>query len=119
MNVCVRYKVSHVVTARAAVTVIHPELGCLISCIELQKYSIILLYAEEGCSPGQQSTFSLNDTNKYTLFLTNTQRIMHHIFRCVSCTSLWMTMNVFTIIYGPQRIDYDDPLTFPLAPPAG
>ncbi|XP_026210098.1 serine/threonine/tyrosine-interacting-like protein 1 [Anabas testudineus] len=46
-----RYKESHVVTARAAVTVIHPELGCLISCIELQKYSIILLYAEEGCSP--------------------------------------------------------------------
>ncbi|XP_016892624.2 serine/threonine/tyrosine-interacting-like protein 1 isoform X2 [Cynoglossus semilaevis] len=46
-----RYKDSHVVTARAAVTVIHPELGCLISCIELQKYSIILLYAEEGCSP--------------------------------------------------------------------
>lgn len=56
MNVCVRYKDSHVVTARASVTVIHPELGCLISCIELQKYSIILLYAEEGCSPGQQST---------------------------------------------------------------
>ncbi|XP_069000565.1 serine/threonine/tyrosine-interacting-like protein 1 [Embiotoca jacksoni] len=46
-----RYKDSHVVTARAAVTVIHPELGCLISCIDLQKYSIILLYAEEGCSP--------------------------------------------------------------------
>ncbi|TKS85786.1 putative rhodanese domain-containing dual specificity protein phosphatase [Collichthys lucidus] len=46
-----RYKESHVVTARAAVTVIHPDLGCLISCIELQKYSIILLYAEEGCSP--------------------------------------------------------------------
>ncbi|KAJ0004661.1 hypothetical protein NQD34_010875 [Periophthalmus magnuspinnatus] len=43
-----RYKDSHVVTARASVTVIHPELGCLISCIELQKYSIILLYAEEG-----------------------------------------------------------------------
>lgn len=54
---CVRYKESHVVTARAAVTVIHPELGCLISCVELQKYSIILLYAEEGCSPGQQSQF--------------------------------------------------------------
>lgn len=53
-----RYKDSHVVTARAAVTVIHPELGCLISCIELQKYSIILLYAEEGCSPGQQVTYS-------------------------------------------------------------
>lgn len=52
---CVRYQDSHVVTARASVTVIHPELGCLISCIELQKYSIILLYAEEGCSPGQQS----------------------------------------------------------------
>ncbi|XP_068424753.1 serine/threonine/tyrosine-interacting-like protein 1 [Clinocottus analis] len=46
-----RYEESHVVTARAAVTVIHPVLGCLISCIELQKYSIILLYAEEGCSP--------------------------------------------------------------------
>ncbi|KAM3606825.1 uncharacterized protein V6R79_024034 [Siganus canaliculatus] len=46
-----RYKESHVVTARAAVTVIHPQLGCLISSIELQKYSIILLYAEEGCSP--------------------------------------------------------------------
>uniref|UniRef100_A0A3Q3FZN6 protein-tyrosine-phosphatase n=1 Tax=Labrus bergylta TaxID=56723 RepID=A0A3Q3FZN6_9LABR len=46
-----RYMDSHMVTARAAVTVIHPELGCLISCIELQKYSIILLYAEEGCSP--------------------------------------------------------------------
>ncbi|KAM8738027.1 serine/threonine/tyrosine-interacting-like protein 1 [Acanthopagrus schlegelii] len=46
-----RYKESHLVTARAAVTVIHPQLGCLISSIELQKYSIILLYAEEGCSP--------------------------------------------------------------------
>ncbi|XP_028325156.1 serine/threonine/tyrosine-interacting-like protein 1 isoform X2 [Gouania willdenowi] len=46
-----RYKENHVVTARAAVTIIHPELGCLISCIELQKYTIILLYAEEGCSP--------------------------------------------------------------------
>ncbi|KAL7382926.1 hypothetical protein ABVT39_001665 [Epinephelus coioides] len=46
-----RYKDSHLVTARAAVTVIHPVLGCLISCVELQKYSIILLYAEEGCSP--------------------------------------------------------------------
>ncbi|KAK9541382.1 hypothetical protein VZT92_001428 [Zoarces viviparus] len=46
-----RYEDSHVVTARAAVTVIHPALGCLISCIELQKYYIILLYAEEGCSP--------------------------------------------------------------------
>ncbi|KAK5854220.1 hypothetical protein PBY51_015310 [Eleginops maclovinus] len=46
-----RYEDSHVVTARAAVTVIHPVLGCLISCVELQKYSIILLYAEEGCSP--------------------------------------------------------------------
>lgn len=46
-----RYKESHVVTARAAATVIHPQLGCLISSIELQKYSIILLYAEEGCSP--------------------------------------------------------------------
>ncbi|XP_059215557.1 serine/threonine/tyrosine-interacting-like protein 1 [Centropristis striata] len=45
------YKDSHLVTARAAVTVIHPVLGCLVSCIELQKYSIILLYAEEGCSP--------------------------------------------------------------------
>ncbi|KAL3050512.1 hypothetical protein OYC64_012527 [Pagothenia borchgrevinki] len=48
-----RYEDSHVVTARAAVTVIHPVLGCLISCIELQKYSVILLYAEDGCSPGQ------------------------------------------------------------------
>ncbi|KAK7901889.1 hypothetical protein WMY93_018658 [Mugilogobius chulae] len=46
-----RYKDSHVVTARASVTVIHPELGCLISCIDLQKYSVILLYAEEGSSP--------------------------------------------------------------------
>ncbi|KAG8000217.1 putative rhodanese domain-containing dual specificity protein phosphatase, partial [Nibea albiflora] len=53
-----RYKESHVVTARAAVTVIHPDLGCLISCIELQKYSIILLYAEEGCSPGGFSAFN-------------------------------------------------------------
>lgn len=51
--VCYRYKESHVVTARAAVTVIHPELGCLISSTELQNYSIILLYAEEGSSPGQ------------------------------------------------------------------
>lgn len=41
------------VTARAAVTVIHPELSCLISSTELQNYSIILLYAEEGSSPGQ------------------------------------------------------------------
>uniref|UniRef100_H3DI02 Serine/threonine/tyrosine interacting-like 1 n=2 Tax=Tetraodon nigroviridis TaxID=99883 RepID=H3DI02_TETNG len=41
-----RYKESHVVTARAAVTVIHPELGCLIGSLELQKFSIILLYAE-------------------------------------------------------------------------
>ncbi|KAA8583636.1 hypothetical protein FQN60_014844, partial [Etheostoma spectabile] len=31
-----RYEDSHVVTARASVTVIHPVLGCLISCIELQ-----------------------------------------------------------------------------------
>nr|XP_040034129.1 dual specificity protein phosphatase 2-like [Gasterosteus aculeatus aculeatus] len=46
-----RYEDSHVVTARAAVTVIHPVLGCLVSCVELQKYSTILLYAEEGCSP--------------------------------------------------------------------
>lgn len=53
MCVCYRYKESHVVTARAAVTVIHPELGCLISSTELQNYSIILLYAEEGSSPGQ------------------------------------------------------------------
>lgn len=43
------------VTARAAVTVIHPELGCLISSTELQNYSIILLYAEEGSSPGQNA----------------------------------------------------------------
>lgn len=53
--VCVRYKESHVVTARAAVTVIHPELGCLIGSLELQKFSIILLYAEVGSSPGQQT----------------------------------------------------------------
>ncbi|XP_075993316.1 serine/threonine/tyrosine-interacting-like protein 1 [Genypterus blacodes] len=46
-----RYKQSHVVTAQASVTLIHPALGCLISCTELQKFSIILLYAEEGCSP--------------------------------------------------------------------
>ncbi|XP_056902718.1 serine/threonine/tyrosine-interacting-like protein 1 isoform X2 [Takifugu flavidus] len=46
-----QYKESHVVTARAAVTVIHPELGCLIGSLELQKFSIILLYAEEGSSP--------------------------------------------------------------------
>lgn len=50
--VCVRYKESHVVTARAAVTVIHPELGCLISSTQLQNDSIILLYAEHGSSPG-------------------------------------------------------------------
>lgn len=53
---CYRYKESHVVTARAAVTVIHPELGCLISSTELQNYSIILLYAEEGSSPGQNTS---------------------------------------------------------------
>ena len=52
--VCVRYKESHVVTARAAATVVHPELGCLIGSLELQKFSIILLYAEVGSSPGQQ-----------------------------------------------------------------
>ncbi|XP_053730478.1 probable rhodanese domain-containing dual specificity protein phosphatase [Synchiropus splendidus] len=46
-----KYKENHMVTARACVTVIHPELGCLISGIELQKYSMILLYADEGCSP--------------------------------------------------------------------
>ncbi|KAM8859129.1 serine/threonine/tyrosine-interacting-like protein 1 isoform 2-T3 [Spinachia spinachia] len=46
-----RYEDNHVVTARAAVTVIHPVLGCLVSCVELQKYSTILLYAEQGCSP--------------------------------------------------------------------
>ncbi|KAI7804347.1 serine/threonine/tyrosine-interacting-like protein 1 [Triplophysa rosa] len=46
-----RYKQSHLVTARASVTVIHPELGCLISCVQLQEFSIILLYAEEGQSP--------------------------------------------------------------------
>lgn len=53
--VCVgiRYKESHVVTARAAVTVIHPELGCLISSTQLQNYSVILLYAQQGSSPGQ------------------------------------------------------------------
>ncbi len=53
--VCVymcRYKQSHLVTARASVTVMHPELGCLISCVQLQEFSIILLYAEEGQSPG-------------------------------------------------------------------
>ncbi|CAB1343725.1 unnamed protein product [Coregonus sp. 'balchen'] len=36
---------------RASVTVIHPDLGCLISCVQLQEFSIILLYAEEGHSP--------------------------------------------------------------------
>ncbi|XP_035256958.1 serine/threonine/tyrosine-interacting-like protein 1 isoform X2 [Anguilla anguilla] len=46
-----RYKESHLVTARASVTVMHPELGCLISCVKLQEFSIILLYAEEGQSP--------------------------------------------------------------------
>ncbi|XP_064788660.1 serine/threonine/tyrosine-interacting-like protein 1 isoform X1 [Oncorhynchus masou masou] len=46
-----RYKQSHLVTARASVTVIHPDLGCLISCVQLQEFSIILLYAEEGHSP--------------------------------------------------------------------
>ncbi|XP_071376520.1 serine/threonine/tyrosine-interacting-like protein 1 [Centroberyx affinis] len=46
-----RYKENHLVTARACVTVIHPQLGCLISCVQLQEFSIILLYAEEGCSP--------------------------------------------------------------------
>ncbi|XP_018973206.2 serine/threonine/tyrosine-interacting-like protein 1 [Cyprinus carpio] len=46
-----RYKQSHLVTARASVTVMHPELGCLISCVQLQEFSIILLYAEEGQSP--------------------------------------------------------------------
>lgn len=51
--VCARYKENHVVTARAAVTVIHPELGCLISSTQLQNYSVILLYAEHGSSPGQ------------------------------------------------------------------
>lgn len=56
MNLRIRYEDSHVVTARAAVTVIHPVLGCLVSCVELQKYSTILLYAEEGCSPGQQTS---------------------------------------------------------------
>ena len=67
---CVRYKESHLVTARAAVTVIHPQLGCLISSIELQKYSIILLYAEEGCSPGQQSTLSLcTITSKHRTYM--------------------------------------------------
>ncbi|XP_067091832.1 serine/threonine/tyrosine-interacting-like protein 1 [Osmerus mordax] len=45
-----RYKQSHLVTARASVTVIHPELGCLISCVQLQEFSIILLYAEDGHS---------------------------------------------------------------------
>ncbi|TRZ00726.1 hypothetical protein DNTS_007166, partial [Danionella cerebrum] len=46
-----RYKESHLVTARASVTVIHPELGCLMSCVQLQEFSIILLYAEQGHSP--------------------------------------------------------------------
>lgn len=54
MCVCVRYKESHVRTACAAVTMIHPELGCLIGSLELQKFSIILLYAEVGSSPGQK-----------------------------------------------------------------
>ncbi|XP_056148276.1 serine/threonine/tyrosine-interacting-like protein 1 [Lampris incognitus] len=46
-----RYKQNHLVTGRVSVTVIHPELGCLISCVQLQEFSIILLYAEEGSSP--------------------------------------------------------------------
>lgn len=52
--VYIRYKESHLVTARAAVTVIHPEPGCLISSTQLQNYSVILLYAQEGTSPGQR-----------------------------------------------------------------
>ncbi|XP_063047320.1 serine/threonine/tyrosine-interacting-like protein 1 [Engraulis encrasicolus] len=46
-----RYKQSHLVTARASVTVMHPELGCLISCVQLQEFSIILLYGEEDHCP--------------------------------------------------------------------
>ncbi|MBN3322188.1 DUSPR phosphatase, partial [Atractosteus spatula] len=46
-----RYKQCHLVTARASLTVLHPELGCLITRGQLQEYSIILLYAEEGHSP--------------------------------------------------------------------
>lgn len=49
----IRYKENHVVTARAAVTVIHPELACLISSTQLRNYSVILLYAQQGSSPGQ------------------------------------------------------------------
>ncbi|MBN3311304.1 ECD protein, partial [Amia calva] len=45
------YKQCHLVTARASLTVLHPELGCLITQGQLQEYSIILLYAEEGHSP--------------------------------------------------------------------
>lgn len=52
-HVRIRYKENHVVTARAAVTIIHPELGCLISSTQLQNYSVILLYAQQGSSPGQ------------------------------------------------------------------
>lgn len=58
VDVC-RYKQSHLVTARASVTVMHPELGCLISCVQLQEFSIILLYAEEGQSPGITFFFKL------------------------------------------------------------
>ncbi|KAK6487385.1 serine/threonine/tyrosine-interacting-like protein 1 [Huso huso] len=43
-----RYKQSHMVTARVSLTVLHPELGCLITRSQLQEYSIILLYGEEG-----------------------------------------------------------------------
>ncbi|XP_066549279.1 serine/threonine/tyrosine-interacting-like protein 1 [Amia ocellicauda] len=48
---CHTYKQCHLVTARASLTVLHPELGCLITQGQLQEYSIILLYAEEGHSP--------------------------------------------------------------------
>ncbi|KAG2462809.1 ECD protein, partial [Polypterus senegalus] len=41
-----RYKQSHMVTARVSLTVLHPELGCLITRGQLQEYSIILLYGE-------------------------------------------------------------------------
>lgn len=77
-----RYKDSHVVTARAAVTVIHPELGCLISCIELQKYSIILLYAEEGCSPGQQ-----NHHHQLSQHTCRTTYFMLHVVDCIGLIS--------------------------------
>ncbi|KAI5622857.1 serine/threonine/tyrosine-interacting-like protein 1 [Silurus asotus] len=68
-----RYKQSHLVTARASVTVIHPDLGCLISCVQLQEFSIILLYAEEGHSPvGGQETCVDNPTLQHCFFQLST-----------------------------------------------